>query len=87
MASRWGGNLAPINTSGGESLTFYPVLRVYSGGMAPAMEEMAEHMMFESLDTLGGEKTDLDGTKTQVPVTHHLNGLSWKWLLAQMTRR
>ena len=69
-----GGNLAPINTSGGESLTFYPVLRVYSGGMAPAMEEMAEHMMFESLDTLGGEKTDLDGTKTQVPVTHHLNG-------------
>ena len=69
-----GGNLAPINTGGGESLTFYPVLRVYSGGMAPAMEEMAEHMMFESLDTLGGEKTDLDGTKTQVPVTHHLNG-------------
>ena len=66
--------MAPINTSGGESLSFYPVLRVYSGGMAPAMEEIAEHMIFESLDTLGGEKIELDGTKTQVPVTHHLNG-------------
>ena len=68
------GTLAPINTSGGESLTFYPVLRVHSKGMAPAMEEMAELMIFESLDTLGGEKIELDGSKSQAPVTHYLNG-------------